>query len=506
MRLATLGCLFKAPVRIALIPASLCVALLVIAPHGHASGPAYFEPHHRVSGIGIERDDISRDLLDVRTERMIESQTFSILRDPQAIPGAKRITGNAKLQALFQSAGARSGMPPSLIEAIAYLESWGDPRAESPSGPKGIMQISGATARSMGLKVAVVTRYKVTREKVAVKTKSGATVYRIVTHRTPYTVTARDDRLSPERAIPAAAVYLASLERKLGGRDWAIFAYHCGVGCVGEMQELTRRARGIPNDQINVPRMFFSASPAWNRELYEAIEQQMQRDYSPTYYFRIRRAEQLLAIYRSSPKDFEALSATYKSDFVPSSLRAPHRLSVWLRRDDLIFHSSDDIRTDSSKRLVRALDQPAYFGYTLSLTPEFPSNIEALSQASPAALGTLMYIAFETRRMHEAMKAKGEKFVPLPVSSLVEAEDSPRITDKNQILSHASGQVFDLDYSGLPPGELECLRFVLDDLGWDGYLGFIDEGRDNLHIGCAPGTRDFFATVFGEAMAVKSTE
>src|ERR1700760_1668234 len=121
MRSATLVFLLRAPARIALVSASLCVALLVIASHGQASGPTYFEPHHRVSGIGIERDDISSDLLDLRTERMIESQTFSILRDPQAIPGAKRITGNAQLQALFRDAGARSGLPSSLIEAIAYL-------------------------------------------------------------------------------------------------------------------------------------------------------------------------------------------------------------------------------------------------------------------------------------------------------------------------------------------------------------------------------------------------
>jgi Transglycosylase SLT domain len=496
--------LLRAPVKIALVPALFCVTL-VFAPHGHAGGPDYFEPHHRVSGIGIERDDISKDLLDLRTERMIESQTFSILRDPQAVPGAKRITGNPKLQALFASAGEKSGLPPSLIEAIAYLESWGDPRAESPSGPKGIMQISAATARSMGLKVVIATRYKITREKVALKTKTG-TKYRVVTHKTPYTVTARDDRLFPERAIPAAAVYLAGLERKFGGRDWAIFAYHCGVGCVAEMQDLTRRARGISSDQVTVPRMFFSASPAWNRELYEAIEQQMQRDYSPTYYFRICRAQELLSLYRSSPQEFETLSATYKSDFVPSSQRAPHRLSVWLRRDDLIFRTSDEIRSDGGKRIVHALDHPSYFGYALNLTPESPTDMDALAQASPAALGTLMYIAFETHRLHDAMKSKGEKFAPLPVISLVEAEVSGRVPSPGEFLSHASGQVFDIDYSGLPPGELECLRFVLDDLGWDGYLGFIDEGRDNLHIGCSPSTRDFFATVFGEAQAIKSTD
>src|SRR6202035_4464545 len=206
-----------------------------------------------------------------RADRMIESQTFSILRDPQAVPGAKRITGNAKLQSLFKAAGARSGLPPTLIEAIAYLESWGDPKAESPSGPKGIMQISAATARSMKLKVAIATRYKVTREKVAVKSAKGKTKYKTVTHKTPYTVTLRDDRLSPDRAIPAAAVYLAGLEQKFGGRDWAIFAYHCGVGCVSGMLDLTRRAHDIPKDQVNVPRMFFSCSPAWNRELYQAI-------------------------------------------------------------------------------------------------------------------------------------------------------------------------------------------------------------------------------------------
>ena len=94
----------------------------------------------------------------------------------------------------------------------------------------------------------------------------------------------------------------------------------------------------------------------------------------------------------------------------------------------------------------------------------------------------------------------------MPVSALVEGQNSGRLGVNNESLSHASGEVFDIDYSGLPPGELECLRFVLDDLGWDGYLGFIEEGGGNLHIGCAPDTRDFFTTVFGDAMESKPGE
>ena len=476
--------------------------LLSFAPSGQAGSPDYFVPAHRVSGIGVARDDLSDDLLEVRTDLMIQAQTFAILRDPLAVPGAKRIT-SPHLQELFRAAAVRSGWPQSLIEAIAYLESWGDDKAQSPAGPRGIMQISAATAHVMGLRVIVNTRYKVSRERVLVSAKGKKPRYKTVTHKTPYVVSVRDERLIPERAIPAAAVYLAALERSFGGRDWAIFAYHCGTGCVSEMQDLTRRARGIPRDQVTVPRMFFSASPAWNRELYEAIQQQMLRDYSPTYYFRIMRAEQLLDLYRRDPDEFTSLAQQYRSEFVTAG-RAPHRLSVWLKRDDLVFRSCDDIRADLGRRLARALDWPEYLGYRLSITADLPANLEYFSQASPAALGTLTYVAFETRRLYEEMNPKGERFQPLSVTSLVEPEDFVRQSGEREALYHCSGQVFDIDYSGLPPGELECLRFVLSDLGWDGYLGFVEEGRDNLHIGCSPTSRDFFTTVFQEAVGRKA--
>jgi len=466
-----------------------------------ADGPEYFVPTHRVSGIGVDRDDLSEELLARRTDLMIESQTFSIMREAQALPGARRITKDPKLQALFRSAAASSGLPVTLLEAIAYLESWGDAKAQSVSGPRGIMQISGATAASMGLKVTYATRYHVTREKVAVKVKGKSKpVMKTVTRRIPYKVPARDDRLIPERAIPAAARYLAGMEQKFGGRDWAIFAYHCGQGCVALMQDLTRHARGIPKDQMTVARMFFSCSPAWNHELYEAVQQQMQRDYSPTYWFRIRRAEQLLDLYRREPDEFAAMVQEYKSDFVTNT-RAPHRLSVWLRHSDLVYHSYEDIRADAGQRLVRAWNQPEVFGYGLKMIPD----PEFLEMASPAAIGTLAYIAYETRRLYEETGAK-TPFRPLEVTSLVEAEDLERQKGHPAALSHCSGQVFDIDYSALQPAELECLRFILSDLGWNGYLGFVEEGIDNLHIGCSPGARDFFSGIYQEAQSKVSAD
>ena len=93
--------------------------------------------------------------------------------------------------------------------------------------------------------------------------------------------------------------------------------------------------------------------------------------------------------------------------------------------------------------------------------PDF-LNQESYFQASPSAVGTLSYIAFETRRLHEAMKPKGEKFVPLEVTSLVRPLNSAvrfftGATESNESLAHSSGHVFDIDYASLPPGEQEAL-------------------------------------------------
>src|ERR1041385_5958135 len=104
---------------------------------GYAASSDRFVPEHRLNGVGAGRADMSDDLLDTRTDLMIQSRTFTIMREPQALAGARRVAGSAQLQALFKSAEAASGMPASIVEAIAFLESWGDPKAESPAGPRG---------------------------------------------------------------------------------------------------------------------------------------------------------------------------------------------------------------------------------------------------------------------------------------------------------------------------------------------------------------------------------
>ena len=466
-----------------------------------------FVPKNRLSGIGVDRQEMSDAVLARRTELMIESQTFSIMRDPQALAGAGRITSPA-MKKIFRAASEKSGLPASLIAAVAYLESWGDPKAESPAGPRGIMQFSEATAKRSGLKVVHSTRYRVTSERKKVKTRKGM-VWKTVKHKVPYTVTVRDERLQPEKAVPAAAVYLAQMEKKFGGRDWAVFAYHCGEGCVAEFQATAREIGALGKEPVSVARVFFAGSPARNKDLYQLIRRHMERDFSPTYWFRITRAEQLLALYEKEPAEFRSLLADYRNEDNPSQ-RAPHRLSVWLKAADFAFQTCDDIRKDQGKHLVKALDDPKLFGFALrksgagAIGEDDLNNQAYYLQASPAAIGTLAYIAFETRRLHAAMKPKGEAYVAFDVTGLVRPMDVSKKA-KGETISHCTGQVFDIAYSNLPPAEREALQFVLDDLGWNGYLGFVEESPNSgtLHIGCSPTSRDFFTRVFEEAANLK---
>ena len=466
------------------------------------TNPEVFEPSHRLSGIGIERAEISDAVLSKRTELMIESQTFGIMRDPRVLAGAQRITSPG-LQKIFASAAKQSGLTPSLIAAEAFLESFGDPKAQSPAGPRGIMQFSQATARAAGLKVVFATRYRTYSERKKVTVK-GKTVTRVISHKTPYEVLVRDDRLSPELAVPAAANYLARMQSKYGGIDLAIFAYHCGEGCVSDFIALARQTSDFKKEAVTVPRLFFTASPIHNRDIYQRIKEHMLRDYSPTYYFRIRRAEELLALYKEDPDTFKDLLEAYKNSADPAK-RANDRLAVWLKPQEIIYKSCEDLRREEGRSLARVDNKPTRFGFQLRL--EGPNaigywdlrNRDAYQQASPAAIGTLAYISFETRRLFEAMKPKGEKFEPLEVTALVRSLD----TIQGEPLAHCTGQVFDIAYADLPPHEKEALDFILEDLGWDGYLGFVQEMTGTIHVGCSPSSRDFFTSVYQEMVDKK---
>ena len=69
------------------------IAVLLFSGTVLVAALEYFTPQHQLSGIGAGRSEMTPELLAARTDRMIQSQTFTIMREPQAVAGAERITG-----------------------------------------------------------------------------------------------------------------------------------------------------------------------------------------------------------------------------------------------------------------------------------------------------------------------------------------------------------------------------------------------------------------------------
>ena len=110
-----------------------------------------------------------------------------------------------ELRPAFEEAALQSGMPWTLLAAVAWQESHWEPRARSPTGVRGLMMLTRATAVSLGVA----------------------------------------DRLDPQASLRAGAGYLAELRARLPDsieepdRTWAaLAAYNIGLGHVLDARKL----------------------------------------------------------------------------------------------------------------------------------------------------------------------------------------------------------------------------------------------------------------------------
>ncbi|MBC2932329.1 transglycosylase SLT domain-containing protein [Nocardioides sp. zg-1228] len=93
---------------------------------------------------------------------------------------------------LFQRAGSTRGVDPALLAAVARHESGFDPRAVSPAGAQGLMQLMPATARGLGVA----------------------------------------DPFDPAQAVDGAARLIGDLLTRFGSVELALAAYNAGPGAV----------------------------------------------------------------------------------------------------------------------------------------------------------------------------------------------------------------------------------------------------------------------------------
>lgn len=113
---------------------------------------------------------------------------------------SKKDQGGVKYRGLIISAASKHNVPPALIAAIMHAESNFNPRAVSPVGARGLMQINGITQKHLGVR----------------------------------------NVFDPRQNVQAGARYLRELLNTFrGNKHMAIAAYNAGPGAV-------RKYKGIP--------------------------------------------------------------------------------------------------------------------------------------------------------------------------------------------------------------------------------------------------------------------
>ncbi|MEV0896847.1 transglycosylase SLT domain-containing protein [Actinoplanes sp. NPDC049802] len=128
--------------------------------------------------------------------RVLDTVPTAAVQDMAALRPAGLRTGNGlggvPYAGLFEQAGARHGVSPKLLAAVAKIESGYNPRAVSKAGAQGLMQLMPATARGLGV----------------------------------------HDAFDPAQAVNGAAKLLAKHLREFKSVPLALAAYNAGGGAV----------------------------------------------------------------------------------------------------------------------------------------------------------------------------------------------------------------------------------------------------------------------------------
>jgi soluble lytic murein transglycosylase-like protein len=208
----------------------------------------------------------------------------------------------AAFRPLINQATAGTGVDPSMVEALVFVESAGRPDAIAGTDPvnaSGLTQILAETGSSLlGMHIDLARSRQLTgRIDLAAARGQTALFARLERARAKI-----DDRFDPAKALAGTVRYLQIAERDLGRTDLAFESYHMGIGNLQRVLDLYNGGHAVP-----YPQVYFDTAPDHNPAAYALLSS--FGDDSSLYYWRLLGAQQIMRLYRTDRTALTRLAA-----------------------------------------------------------------------------------------------------------------------------------------------------------------------------------------------------
>ena len=192
----------------------------------------------------------------------------------------------------IDKATAGTGLDPSMVEALVFVESAGRPDAIAGADPINasvLTQILAETGSSLlGMHIALAHSRQLTgRINLAAARGQMGLFARLERARAKI-----DDRFDPVKALAGTVRYLRIAERDLGRTDLAFESYHMGIGNLQRVLDLYDGGHAVP-----YPQVYFDTAPDHNPRAFALLSS--FGDDSSLYYWRLLGAQQIMRLYRT---------------------------------------------------------------------------------------------------------------------------------------------------------------------------------------------------------------
>ncbi len=459
----------------ALVAVALATAAVLVRSSGDDGGNALLVPRDPLPSTDVlvyessQEDELERAAAVGLSHPLYEKSPGGVLAT------ARRVEA---FRPLVEAAVEGTEIDADLLEAIVFLESGGRPdviAGDDPEAASGLTQILAETAQSfLGMPVNL-DRSRALTVRIAGAERRGdlARAERLRAERR-----AIDARFDPAQALAGTVRYLSRAFERLGREDLAVVSYHMGIG---NLTDVLRAYTGtgtetpvpelVDENDLSWARVFFDTAPDWHAAAHRLLAR--LGDDSPTYYWRVLAAAEIMRLYRDDFDRLQELDLLHGAK--ASAEEALHPPSETDR-----FADGVDLQRAWDDVVLQPLpDDPARLGFTVD-----PSMGELASRLGrprglyrglrKEALALLVYVG-------SRVQAIGGASQPLQVTSSVRDDEyqsllratNPEAAQRYSL--HTTGYAFDVRRRYESGAQAQAFQFVLDDLTARGLIAWARE-------------------------------